>query len=306
MGSDNDFRVKGKLRIGGAFLVGVLLVLGAFTMGQSEELTQQGAIVATENTKKVSLTSGEVDANGNGIADWEESLDDLGFETIETPSPKKETVSEEYVPPKTLTGKFSIAFMKDYLSGKMRGESFEDPEEFVENATESLDRSTQSKKYSRTDFVVVETTEDSLREYGNTLAAIVLSHPTNENVNGEQDVDILKRALTENDASILDELIPIQNAYAETRDDMLEMLVPTAVSKGHTNLLNGYASIHANIGAMRLALDDPLYTLVRIRNYATDARELVDAVRSISSTLEKNNIVFTSDEPGSYLYIFDI
>jgi len=295
--------VKGFIRIGGALFIGVVVILGAFYVNNSKETeTQKGhVIVVTAEPRKAIETR---DENGDGVADWKTSFDTATFETIKTPEPTADTDNDdgEYVPPNTLTGKFSVAFFKDYLNGKMRGESFENPEAFIGNAVTAIERSTESTRHSRLELNIVETSGETLYDYGNRLVDIMLSYP----LEGKSDAEILYTALQTSDRALLDELIPIQNAYKSTLIDTVSMPVPSELAVKHTELLNGYEKIYTNLDAMRSVFDDPLYALARVRNHENDLRNLAKILKSITETLTENGVVYTNEESGAYLYIFDI
>ena len=295
--------MKGFIRIGGAVFIGVVVILGAFYVNNSKETkTQKGhVIVVTAEPRKAIETR---DENGDGVADWKTSFDTATFETIKTPEPTADTDNdeEEYVPPDTLTGKFSVAFFKDYLDGKKSGQSFENPEAFVGNAVTAIERSTESKRHTRLELNIIETSGETLYEYGNELVKIFLSYPLEEKSDGE----ILQRALQNNDKEILNELVPIRDAYASVLFDILNMEVPSELAQKHIELVNGYEKLYTNLDAMLYTFDDPLYALARIRNHPNDMTSLAATIRSVVEILTKNGVVYTNDELGAYLYIFDI
>jgi len=241
-----------------------------------------------------------VDTNGDGTEDWKEDLSTGIFETIDTPTSTTPD-SETYIPPTTFTGKFSEAFFKDYMDGKMNGADFSDPTAFVGEAVDAIDANTQNKKHTRLELTVVSDTSDSIHAYGNDVARILMAHST-EN---ENEAVILQKALTANDPTLLEKLAPIQKVYQDYITGSLAISVPQSFGGVHIDLLNAYESILADISAMQIAFNDPLLTLARMRGYQTHAKELYTAMQSIAKNLNAANETYTSEEPGSLFYLFE-
>ena len=295
-----DFRVKGSIRIGGAVALGLVIILGAFYVRNSAESdTQTGAVVVAEAPARTAVPV--TDSDGDGIEDWKESLQEKFFETIEAPAGNTTQAADEpYEPPMTLTGKFSEAFLQDYLEAKMRGEDFSDPTAFVDRAVNAVDTNTQSVRHSRLELNVVPSDYESIHTYGNEVASIVLSH----SVQNENEAVILQRALDANDPDLLEGLMPIRSVYENIIADSLHIDVPDALADEHVALLNAYEAVLADIKAMQVAFTDPLFALARVRGYEADARSLYEAFRALAQKLTGEGGSYLNDEPGAFLYRF--
>lgn len=288
--------MKGYVRIGGALVLGIFIVSSALVMqrdGGNEALAGQVIVSDTPNRNYVDAK----DLDGNGVKDWKE---DSLFATIETPTSTLES-AEAYAPPTTLTGKFSEAFFKDYMEGKIRGEDFSDPTKLVGNAIQAIDANTQSKRHTRLELTIIEDSDEAIREYGNQVASIIKTH----SINNENEAVILQQALTANDPTILEKLSPIHNVYANIIADSLRISVPVSFVSKHLELLNAYETILTDIEAMQAAFGDPLYALARVRGYESDATILFTALQTIGETLTNGGVTYTNDEPGSFFYLFD-
>ena len=289
--------MKGIFRIGGALVVGIIIILGALsvqTQKDTEALTGQIIVSQEPNREYIQST----DADGDGIKDWEKSIET--FKTIDTPIPN-ETTEEPYVAPTTLTGRFSEAFLKDYLEGKINGEDFSDPTLLVDNAIKAIDANSMSIRHNRSEILVIEDSPESLHEYGNDIALSMKIH----SINNEHEMTILQKAITANDPALLAELEPIRIVYAGMIADTLKVGVPQSLVAEHINLLNAYEAILTDIKAMQVAFTDPLYSLARVRLYEEDATALYSALESIHKQLSATEVSYTSDEAGSMFYIFD-
>lgn len=292
--------MKGKFGIGGAIIIGIVMILGAFYVKQNNSAQAQGTLVIPMEVRTPLHTK---DSNTNGIPDWEEDLQANIFETIQIPTTTNATSSEggTYVPPTTFTGKFSEAFFKDYLQGKVNGKDFSDPTEFINSAVDTVENSTASKRHTRLEIVIIPSTPESIRAYGNRIAEITQINT----VESENEALILQKALGTSDKSELDKLDPIYTVYTNIITDTLAMEVPETLAFEHLELLNAYEAILTDIGAMRIAFSDPLYALARTKQYQEDADSLFNALKNIAQKLTENEVTYSKDEPGAFFYLFD-
>ena len=292
--------MKGIVRIGGAFGVGVVIILGALVVKNVGTESGAGAIVVSKAPEREYINS--QDSDGDGTKDWEESLQGKVFETIPTPtSTTFANTDEPYEPPTTLTGKFSEAFFQDYLQGKINGEDFSDPTAFIGNAVTAIEKNTQAKSHSRLELNVIQTTDDSVHTYGNDIARIIQSH----SIDNENEAVILQKALATNDPEKLNELQPIHAVYANTLSDALTIPVPDALADEHIDFLNACEAILTDIEAMQVAFTDPLYSLARMKGYETDARALLNSLKAIGASLSESGTSYLNSEPGAFFYILE-
>lgn len=293
--------MKGPLAIGGAFILGGLIILCAFAVKNSADAENSGKVVVAKAPVRTPIEAR--DSNNNGVQDWEESLQARIYKTIDTPTSTFEVdLGEPYTPPETFTGKFSEAFFKDYMEAKMKGQDFSDPSAFVGTAVKAIDQNTQSRRYNRLELKLVPTTPESIRTYGNRVAEIMKIH----SIDNEPETYILQKALTANDPKMLAELEPIRNVYTKTIADTLVMEVPDAFADMHVDLLNANEAIELDISAMQVSFTDPLYSLARVKNYTGDAKALFESLSAIREKITNEGISYGNDEPGAILYLFTL
>lgn len=295
----NDLHVKGAFGIGGALIFGALIVLGALSVRGSVEAENSGHVVVAKAPERNPIETH--DSDGDGIQDWEESLSQPHYKTIDTPtSTFSIDTTEAYTPPHTFTGKFSEAFFKDYLEGKMHGQDFKDPTAFIGTAVTAIEQNTKSMQHSRLEYTIVPSTEESVRLYGNNIGEINLRYP----LETDNEMYILQKALEANDPKMLEDLSLIQSTYEHIVADLLQIPVPSDMVTQHTALLNAYEGVLADVKAMQLAFSDPLFSLARVKSYETDVKVLLQAFLDLRKIFETKEITFTNDEPGSLFYIF--
>ncbi len=292
--------MTGYLRIGGALILGVLIVLAAFLVIHSKSSSTaqlEGELEVGPSRSYIEPT----DVNGDGIPDWEEGFAARIFETIETPTSTAST-SSSYEPPTTFTGKFAEAFFKDYLNSKMSGADLSDPTELVNNAVSAIETNTAPKIHTPMDIVMIPDSTESIREYGNAITRVIQRYSlqnTNEAI-------ILSQALEENNPQLLTELDSVKAAYENFITNTLIIPVPTSLAEDHLKLINAYEAIYTDIAAMQLAFTDPLYSLARVREYQNDATMLGRALQSIGKEIQGKGIIYAKDEPGAFFYIFNL
>ncbi len=293
--------MTGSLRIGGALLLGILIILVAFLMQKDSyaESVGTGSIVQVAPERSAIETQ---DTDGDGTPDWEEDLEEIFVDSaVLASSSLLAKAGEPYESPTTFTGKFSEAFFKDYLEGKINGQDYTDPTAFVGNAVQAIEKNTQSKRYTRLDIQIVPTTDADLHIYGNRVAEINQIH----SIGNENEALILQRALEAKDPKKLEALEPIRVVYESMIADLLLMQVPDVLAEKHIALLNAYEAILTDVKAMQSAFVDPLYALARVKTYKDDAMALFVAFQDINILFSEKGVVFLSDEPGTFFYLFD-
>jgi hypothetical protein len=295
--------VSGYLRIGGTFVLGILIVLGSFQLAEKRNAGQENAaLIATAPSRSYIAP---VDADGDGIDDWEEDLTNRVIDAIQVPSSTPQnTEGVAYEAPESFTGKFAEAFFSDYITRKSTSGSGEisDKESFISGAIKAIEVNTASKLYTLQDITMMPDSDEALRDYGNAIAGIMARNA----IDNENEAVILKRALDTSDPSLLQNLAPIREVYEKTLAETLVTPVPTSLATAHTALLSSYEAIHTDIEAMEQAFTDPLLALTRIKRYEDDATALYISLKTIGKTLVTRGITYAKDEPGALFYMLDI
>ena len=292
--------MKGNVRIGGALVVGMVVILVALYVSGDNAPYQEGSVIVSQAPVREYIES--TDTDGDGVKDWEESLGGLITDTIQIGS-STGTGIEPYTPPETFTGKFSEALFQDYLTGKINGADMSDPTELVGKAVQAIEQNTQSKRHLRAELHTVDSTTDSIRAYGNGVVSALRSGGIK---GSENEMVILQRALEKNDATELAPLGEIENAYTRVLNEALRMPIPTKFVTEHLTLLNALEAMRTDIASMKLAFTDPLLTLARVKTYEEDAKLLFNILKAIGKSLVENGASYTPDDPGAVFYMFDI
>lgn len=283
---------RAQRRVGGAFLLGAVIIGAALFLRTQKELTLQmaSASVAAERTF-IPVT----DIDKNGVADWQ---DDLHGATIDIDA--SSSASSTYEKPTTVTGKFAVQFFEGFLRSKMYGSFSRSPEEQIADATQELAAQAQDELLTEKDISVIQMRDqNALRIYSNNVAAILLAHHTGT----ENEAIILQDALRTHDPKRLEDLKPITAAYTDMVKNLLEVEVPTGYEKEHLDLLNALNAVKEDVRAMEEVNTDPLYTLLRAKRYQDDVLGMTKAVSNLFNTLYlQDNIHWADGESAARVY----
>lgn len=280
----------------------VLIVLAFVYRGSGDtQNVESGIVVAPVAPRAYQDTK---DGDGDGIADWEEEL--AGTDPLvpneRKPSPtpeEKETVDDL---PDTLTTRFSLQFMGNYIAQNAGDQSMTDDQKakFVGEMAEAAKLVVEDKPYTNIDIKIEGKTDTaSIRAYGNALGAVMNRYPHP----GGDEVAITSEAVQKNDPARLAPLAPIIDAYALTIRDMKALPVPLPMANEHLALLNALQTVHNDIVAMQKVFDDPLPALIRVQSYTeTSLKALVESVQNVRIALELNGISYSEGEPGMLFF----
>ncbi len=292
-------------RIGGAALMGLMLIAGAFFFGRSGTSTiPDGAVVVVPNgTREYQETT---DTDGDGMRDWEEELrgtDPLIPNKPLTPEETEKlygTASSSELS-NTVTSRFARDFFEKYIRESAGKESIEEAAQkaLIDGSIDAVAAEVADVFYTRAS---IKTSPDNapsaLRSYGNAVASILKSSPGA----GENEMFILERALQQSNKEEIQRLDITAAAYQKMIDGILALEAPSDLANEHLNLLNTLLAVHNDVVAMRNVFEDPIPALLRVNRYQDDAAGLAYAFDNIRTAFEKRGITFSKDEPGIFFF----
>lgn len=266
--------VDSQKRIAMAFLVGAVLVAGAFYISRNTNAKNIGTgAVSTIATERKHIPV--FDADNDNVPDWQDAL--LDKQDIILP-----TASTTYEKPTTVTGKFAVNFFKDYLLSKTYGAFGSTPEKLSSLAVQKLSKQAIDELFAKEDISIFPLNDEAtLRAYGNHVATILLAHPNT----GDNEAIILQDYMNYREPERLSDLDPIALAYTTMVSDMLEAPVPEAYVVQHLNLTNALNAVREDIRGMQKVDEDALYTLMRMKRYQDDVLGLSNALKDLFNTL---------------------
>ncbi len=283
-------------KIVGSFIIGFALVAGAYVVanfGKTQEFQVAAVTNSNEPAPRVAITV--TDNDNNGIEDWRDD-----FVTTEPVILNSSTTV--YTPPDTLTGQLGINFMESIIRARGYGPFGRTDEEVISDTVRILEKETAHELYDTPDIIISQDTSDAaIRSYANAMAEAI---SRNSIPNLESELVILQDILSRNSIDRMAELESLTEVYSRTRDDSLNVPVPAFLVKEHLDLINTYHAIHKDIEAMTKSIDDPAYTLLRLKRYEDDAAGLGYALRNMYNALEPHAGLFTVNDPAALFVIF--
>lgn len=288
--------MTGYLRISGALCFGVIIVLVAFIASQdtqAESVTQdEGAVVSVAPPRS---HIAEVDENGDGVPDWEESFRNAITAAITLPENQVSEAGATYEPPTTYTGKFAQALFTDYAREKSAVDVI-DANTLVSNAVSSMQEVAKVKLYPKENIVVIPDSGSAIHEYGNAIADIIVRNSKKH----ETELVIVEKALKANDPAVLQELAPIREYYETVIEETLLVPTPESLIEVQVGLLTGYTAVLEDIKGMEATFTDPLLALVHVKRHKDDITGLYKGLQLIGSLLGGKGVRYEADEPGAY------
>jgi hypothetical protein len=286
-------------KILGATIVGLGLILGAYTMSNfGERRIPHQAVTAPPVYAATERATIEVtDIDQNGIEDWRDEF----FTTPEIfidPA-----TSSEYTLPDTLTGITAIELMENAVYARQAGPLGKKPEEVAERLVADLVSETEQTIHGVADITIIEDWNDEdVVNYANTMAASLIAHDPG---GLDHEIDIVLDIVQNQNLERVQELERLATAYQNYRDDALLIPVPEHLVKEHLDLLNAYEAIYTDISAMYTALQDPAKGFMRIRRYQDDAAGLRYAFENMVTAMIPYAEQFEPDDPALVLVMFN-
>lgn len=292
--------MTGTVRIGGALVAGIFIILGALGMSGASNTDMLSSVIASTAPERTYIES--ADSDNDGTKDWEEALQARFVDVVTEETTSEDVASTPYEPPTTLTGKFSEAFFKDYMHGKVNGEDImSDPSKFIGNAVNAIEQNIEPKRHTRLEFTIVPATQESMHAYANSLVEMLVKDASYT----VSELEVFYNALKADDASLMEPLNPIADLYANVIDKSLRMEVPQALASAHLAFINANEANLATIRGMQSGFTDPLLALGHIKHYDERKQALADSLVGFYTVLDAEGVVFDSDEPGSFFYLFE-
>lgn len=281
-------------------MVGMVIILGALHVGKASSADLSASVITATAPERKYIES--EDANNNGKKDWEEALEERFVDILPDASSTDSAIPAPYLPPTTFTEKFSEAFFKDYMSGKIRGEDVsKDPSAFIGNAVNAIEKNVEPKRHTRLEFTIVPATQEALHAYGNSFVEMLIRDASYT----KDEADIFSEALKAQDETLLLPLDPIAHLYENVIKNSLAMEVPDTLIEEHLAFLNANEANLATINGMRISFNDPLLALGHFRHYQERKQALADSLVGFYRAFKEQDVTFDSDEPGSFFYLFE-
>ncbi len=262
-----------------------------------------GADAITKPTTSSLVT---VDAHAAAPAaadtDWQASLSAVQTESGDSlpAAPSQNTVNAELQAAQSsnVTDSISRTLLVNLVNAKQQGLGDDIPtqDQLVSDAMSQINSTAPTKQYVTSDLAVTDSSSSSLHEYGNAIMNIMI-----ENSNGEygKTLVVIDDVTSQNKGTELAQLPTLQKAYTTIAKKLLLVPVPKTLEPFHLELVNDYTQIAATYPGIGTLLTDPLGGLAAIQQYNLLTQDTNKMFINIAQAFDKNDILFTKDEPGA-------
>ena len=149
--------------------------------------------------------------------------------------------------------------------------------------------------YKETDFKKTDTTNESLRAYGNAFGKIVKEA---EQKYPGSELSILDVAVKNGESKEITELEKPAARYANVRDNLLLLKVPEGLLPIHTKIVNLLDIMTISVSNMRYTLSDPIKAMGGMSMYPDTVDLLITASEELSDYFISQGIIFKKTEDG--------
>ncbi len=291
-------------KIGISLIIALVIVGGAtvfkFKTPKTDSIGSKIDLIADASVQNA-LKNGQL-----GNPDWENTLKNLAIGTttndiiknLEQKSSRASTPEK----PLTATDRFAREFFTQYIKLKKSGAPIdENTGLLLVNKLLARDYGgpASEKVYTESDVSVINTTSlAEIKKYGNTLG-MILNEPTPSGY--ENELVIVNRVYETEKNDDLQKLALNIARYEKIRDNIAFVSVPIALKVAHISLLNSLSAIIEGVKGMSILTTDPIGATKMILRYENGLKSFELSAKAISAYFKKQNVVFSSTEPG---YIF--
>ena len=198
----------------------------------------------------------------------------------------------------TQTAKIGRDLFASYLEAKRSGVPLnaETQKLIIQQAFANKSIGVESKQYATAD--IATTADSDYKKYGNDLGQVFNAGATKNSVS---EIEILNKALTEENPAEIAKLDPIIDGYGAILNKLAIVATPRELVGQHLELLNSVSRVLANIKSFRLMFEDPMVGLAGVSNYYKDIESFKASIGSIKSAFDGASVAFGQNEYG---YIF--
>ncbi len=282
--------------------------------------------IALEKINNKAKSLANIDTDGDGLLDWEESYWGTDYKKVDTDGDKTQDGKEielrrdpltagpnDYVrtigeAKQTMTSSLadlteSEKLMRGMLTSIMYSS---DPtnKDFAKQITQDIVTSINEKgknlpdTYTLSQIKTVSETNENLKTYGNAVGNILKS--SEETIKeGNTSVLILARGLKASDNDIFNELDPLIKKNKAEALALLKLSTPKYTASLHLALINSIENVAFAIGNLKFVISDPVRGLIGMQQYKTAVQEAESAREKVRDHLENSGIVFSQTEKGS-------
>jgi hypothetical protein len=283
-----------------------------------------------EKIEKFATSTANVDTDGDGLMDWEESK--LGTNLKSSDSDKDNTTDgieialgrDPLVPgPNDFIHYSSISsttplivssqkdlpetekLMREILTIASRDTQNDQkfPETVAKNIVAELDKKAKDLPVTFTlkNISTILETSDSLKKYGNELGGIFKKFGS-PNTEEQKLLYAIMVSLKTHDAESFASLPAIETAKRNEIAAIAKLKVPEDLAVFHLDLLNELSNTLVSMKNIGYMVSDPLRAITGMRQYKSITTKINETLSSITTHFENSGVSFAKEEDGAFLY----
>ncbi|MDP2665244.1 MAG: thrombospondin type 3 repeat-containing protein, partial [bacterium] len=312
-----------------ATLFSAVLVVGAYLLAKGVE-SPPAAQASTETALLQAIAT--KDSDGDGLPDWEEALygtDPHKTDTFSLGMTDGEAVAKGFIIPKaiadisvatssptiagsdglppppaegTITAAFAKSFFALFLAAKnanggadLSETQMNDVASQALNSLSSVIVAAPDYKSAK-DITVAGSGADALKAFAVSAEAILLKNTSNATTS---EINYLKSALLNNDATAAPHIISIAKAYRDSAVGLAVLQVPAELAETHLALVNAMMRISQITTDFTFSDTDPLATMLALSQYPPAVLALANSYFAIGKVYKAAGISLPAGAPGA-------
>ncbi len=322
----------------GSLVFVIALVWGAKALSMSKNpsvlIADSPSLIASSEIERLSFEkANSMDGDNDGLKNWEEILWQTDAENADTDgdgTTDGEEIEKNRDPKikgpndtlniltdtsdgatikdtEKLTATDIVArdFFSKYVAAKQSGKEIDST--LQQQIASSVLSQTKTiglfRLYGEGDLIIeknvkTENGTETLKNYGDKMGSIIKNTATWK----ESELEIIQKALEQEDENVLKQLDPIINGYTSTKEQMLKISVPEKAVSTHLDLLNAIEKIISSLKSAQNVFKDPVTTLATFGKYPEIITELHKAFIDARSLFQRNNIIYEPIKDSGYYY----
>lgn len=213
------------------------------------------------------------------------------------------------------TDKIARVMFSDYLAAKKMNQSLSSSsiDFIVQNSLAQLPPVT-FKQYSLTDLTFSSTDSESIKQYGENIAKIIVEGLLKANLL-EKNYDLYDVTQVQNLLQVLQAsdnagdinqaaagLDPIISKYKTVIDGLLAVPVPSALADKHLALVNAFELVRDNLTQIKEAVNNVVLLPALLTAYASNINNLLPALVTEGNIFIENHVIFPPAGYGNLLF----
>jgi hypothetical protein len=302
----------------------VLFVVSSYFFTKTEQYTSQEPAPTPTHTEE-ELADFSSDADGDGLAMWEEALwgtnpdvadsdgdgtqDGIEIAARRNPLINQSDDSLESYPlvpgsaedvndaSSTRTNALTRAFMSSlYASSQKEGGTTAEDMEILNTllATEVLQNAI-TDPYTQSDILLGDDSDETFRTYANALGALIGEY---NSLGDPYELTIISEAITNEHIEDLRQLERFATFFRESAESIRLLSAPISLAETHLTLLNSVAIMAESLSRIALTENDIVLGFAGLAQYQTTLAAFWDSVDTVVAEITTRTISFSPSEPG--------